>query len=335
MELSTFWFILVGVLFAGFFVLEGFDFGVGMLLPFVARDDRQRRMTINTIGAVWDGNEVWLLTAGGAIFAAFPHWYATLFSGFYLPLAVILLGLIVRGVGLEFRSKLPSPRWRATWDALIAVGSLLPALIFGVAVGNFLRGVPIDATKTYTGGFFNLLNPFALLAGVTFVLLFALHGALFLRLRTSGPVLERASAAAKGLWIPAVLAAVGLLGYGAVEAHLFAKGATAYALAGAAAVALLAAGLLAGTKPGWAFSGTALTILLVTALTFTALYPNVLPSTTDPQFSLTVRNACSTPKTLTLMSYIALTLVPVVLAYQGWTYWVFRKRLTDSDPLEY
>src|SRR5512135_1803856 len=203
--LRTLWFILIAVLWTGFFFLEGFDYGVGILLPFVAKDDVDRRVVINTIGPFWDGNEVWLLTAGGAIFAAFPNWYATMFSGFYLALALVLLALIGRGVAFEFRSKDERPAWRAAWDWLIFIGSLLPALLFGVALANIIKGVPIDGQMQYVGGFFNLLNPFALIAGLAMVVVFAMYGALFLNLRTDGPVLQRVQAAAWRLWVPAVI----------------------------------------------------------------------------------------------------------------------------------
>ena len=335
MDLNTLWFILVAVLFCGYFVLEGFDYGVGMLIPLLGRDDRERRLIINSIGHVWDGNEVWLLTAGGAIFAAFPHWYATLFSGFYLALFLVLVGLIIRGVGLEFRSKSESPTWRTAWDWLICVGSLLPALIFGVAVGNLLLGVPIDAKMTYVGGFWNLLNPFALIVGVTFVLLFLLHGALFLSLRTEGALQKRASSTAFGLWLPTVVSAVALLVVAFFQTPLFAGGIAGWLLCGAAAVALVASGLLARAKPGVAFTLTALTIILVTVATFRALFPNVMISTLDVKNSLTIYTASSSPYTLKVMTIVALTLVPVVLAYQGWTYWIFRKRLTSASKLEY
>ncbi|MBQ1220032.1 MAG: cytochrome d ubiquinol oxidase subunit II, partial [Peptococcaceae bacterium] len=184
MELNVLWFILIGVLFAGFFILEGFDYGVGIMLPFVGKTDDERRVVLNTIGPFWDGNEVWLLTAGGAIFAAFPNWYATLFSGFYLALFLILIGLIVRGVAIDFRSKVENATWRKTWDVLFFVGSLLPALLFGVAVSNFLTGVPIDANMEFVGNLFTLITPFTLLGGIVFVLVFAFHGCLFLSLKS-------------------------------------------------------------------------------------------------------------------------------------------------------
>jgi len=241
----------------------------------------------------------------------------------------------VRAVGIEFRSKSASLAWRATWDWLICVGSLLPALLFGVAVGNLLRGVPIDAHMTYVGGFWNLLNPFALIVGVTFVLLFLLHGALFISLRTDGALQQRATSAAFGLWLPAVIAAVALLVVAFFQTPLFAGGLAGWLLAGAAAVALVASGLLARARPGVAFTLTTLTIILVTVATFRALFPNVMISTLDVKNSLTIYTASSSPYTLKVMTVVALTLVPVVLAYQGWTYWIFRKRLTSESKLEY
>ncbi len=333
MELNTVWFILVTILFCGYFLLEGFDYGVGMLLPFVGRDDRERRMVINSIGPVWDGNEVWLLTAGGAIFAAFPHWYATMFSGFYLALLLVLLGLILRGVAFEFRSKAPGAAWRAGWDWAIFVGSLLPALIFGVAVGNLLRGVPIDQTKTYTGTFLGLLNPYSVVAGLAFVLLFLFHGASFLRLRVSGPVLDRVEAASRRLWTLAVLVAVCFLAFSWKQTGLFKGGAVAYILPALAAVALVGSGLV--RKPGAAFGLTSVTIVVLTVSAFRAMYPNVMISSLDPAWSLTIYNASSTPYTLKVMTIVACTMVPIVLLYQGWTYWVFRKRLTGTSKLEY
>ena len=333
MELNTVWFILITILFCGFFFLEGFDYGVGMLLPFVAREDRERRLVINSIGSFWDGNEVWLLTAGGAIFAAFPHWYATMFSGFYLALVLVLLALILRGVAFEFRSKAPGASWRAGWDWAIFVGSLVPALIFGVAVGNLLRGVPIDETKTYTGTFLGLLNPYSVVAGLTFVLLFLLHGAQFLRLRVSGPVLDRVEASVKRVWSLAVLVAVGLLVLSWRQTGLFRGGAIALILPGLAALALVGSGL--ARKPGVAFALTGVTVLLLTVSAFRAMYPNVMISSLNPEWSLTIHNASSTPYTLKVMTIIACTLVPIVLLYQGWTYWIFRKRLTGESKLEY
>jgi cytochrome d ubiquinol oxidase subunit II len=324
MNLATFWFILIAILWAGYFVLEGFDFGVGILLPFLGRDDAQRRTLINTIGPVWDGNEVWLLTAGGAMFAAFPLWYATLFSGFYLPLLLILAALIIRGVCFEFRSKVEDPRWRAAWDRALFFGSALPALLWGVAFANIVRGVPMNAAHVYTGNLLTLLNWYGLLGGLVTLSLFTLHGAIFTALRTAGELSQRARRTAVRVALAAVpLAAVFL----AVTQYYHGRPATDVTAA-AAAVALIG-GTAAAVRgrEGWAFAGTALTLMLAVATLFGDLWPNVMPSSTSAAFSLTVANASSAHYTLVVMSWVALLFTPVVLAYQGWTYWVFRKRL--------
>jgi cytochrome d ubiquinol oxidase subunit II len=326
MQLTDVWFVLIAVLWTGYFVLEGFDFGVGMLLPILGgRDEARRRLLINTIGPVWDGNEVWLLVAGGATFAAFPEWYASLFSGFYLALLVIVVALIIRGVAFEYRGKVDSPVWRRRWDLAIIVGSAVPALLWGVAFGNIVRGVKLDAGHHYVGSFFDLLNPYALLAGLVTLTLFATHGAIFLALKTDGPVRAQARglAARVGALCVALAAAFLLwtqLSYGRDWT---------WASAGLAAVALVGA-LLANLRgrEGWAFLATAVTIVGATVTLFGNLYPHVLPSTVDESFGLTVTNAASTPYTLKIMTWVAAFFTPVVLAYQAWTYWVFRKRLT-------
>jgi cytochrome d ubiquinol oxidase subunit II len=327
-ELTTFWFGLIGVLWVGYLVLEGFDFGVGMLLPVLGRNDTERRLLINTIGPVWDGNEVWLLVAGGATFAAFPEWYATLFSGFYLALLLILASLIIRGVAFEYRGKVDDPVWRQRWDIAIVVGSTLPALLWGVAFGNIVAGVPIDADKQFTGTLFTLLNPYALLGGLTTLSLFAFHGALFLGLRTSGEMRERAIALAAKLAIPAVAIAAAF----AVWTQLaYGKGWT-WAAVLVAAAALIGAAQAA--RMGKELAGFALTSLATAAavvLLFGSLFPDVLPSTTDPAFSLTTDNASSTHYTLVVMTWVAVIMTPVVLLYQSWTYWVFRARLGLGD----
>jgi cytochrome bd ubiquinol oxidase subunit II len=323
-DLATVWFVLIAVLWVGYFVLEGFDFGVGMLLPVLGRTDSERRVLINTIGPVWDGNEVWLLVAGGATFAAFPEWYATLFSGFYLPLFLILLALIVRGVAFEYRGKRDEGAWRAWWDAAIVIGSYVPALLWGVAFANIVRGVPIDRDFEYTGGFFTLLNPYALLGGVVTVSLFGLHGAVFLALKTTGDVRVRARAAALRIGVVAVFVAAGFL----VWTQL-AHGDGWTAVTGSAAALALVGGWVANLRgrEGWAFTLTASTLALAVATLFLALYPAVMPSSTNEAFSLTVDNASSTDYTLTVMSWVALVMTPVVLAYQAWTFWVFRRRI--------
>jgi cytochrome d ubiquinol oxidase subunit II len=338
MDLNTLWFILIAVLYIGFFVLEGFDFGVGMLLPFLGKDDTRKRVIINTVGPHWDGNEVWLLTAGGATFAAFPHWYATLFSGFYLALFLLLVALILRGVAFEFRGKDQNPRWRALWDWSIFGGSLVPALLVGVAFANLVRGVPIDQNMNYVGGFFNLLNPYALVAGVTTTLGFALHGAIYLSLKTTGELLAAARATARRLWLPAVIGLIVLAGYTYIETDILSKiGVNPGVVPLIAPAALLASGyFIQKRREGWAFVMTVLAIASSLITMFLILFPRVMVSSLNPNWSLTVHNASSSPYTLQVMTIVALVFVPVVLIYQGWTYWVFRKRLgTRPEELTY
>ena len=345
MDLATFWFVLLGVLWTGYLVLEGFDFGVGMLLPVLggkrwagdaADAEKRRRVLLNTIGPVWDGNEVWVLTAGGATFAAFPHWYATLFSGFYLPLLLILVALIVRNLGFEYRHKREDARWKARWDQAIFWGSLVPALLWGVALTNIVLGVPINAEKEYTGNLFTLLNPVSLLGGLVFVALFLTHGAIFIALKTDGKVRYEARLMAQRVGIVAAVLAVVLLGWIGLTDGKPASWITTVV----AAVALL--GAIAANRAGregWAFIGTAVTIAMAVATYFIVLFPNVMPSSTNPAYNLTIENASSSDYTLKVMTIVALIFTPIVLIYQGWTYWVFRKRLTtnvipDDAPLE-
>lgn len=331
MDLNILWFILITVLFIGFFFLEGFDFGVGILLPFLGKNDTERRMIINTIGPVWDGNEVWMITAGGALFAAFPNWYATLFSGFYLALFLVLFALIVRGVAFEFRSSDSSPSWRKKWDWMIFTGSFLSALLWGVAMTNVVKGLPIDANMQYVGTFFTLLNPYAIVGGLTTLLVFMLHGALYLNLKTVGEMKERASQAAKKIApaaIPVVLLFAGLTYF---QTDLFAKLGAGLTLLAAGAALVITNILIRSLKWGWAFIVNGVTILLFTAALFWGLFPRVMISSLNPQWSLTIYNASSSPYTLKIMTIIALTMVPLVLLYQAWTYWVFRKRVTERD----
>lgn len=343
MDLNILWFVLIAVLYIGFFVLEGFDFGVGILLPFLSRDkdpaqvDLKRRMMINTIGPHWDGNEVWLLTAGGATFAAFPMWYATLFSGFYLALFLLLLALIGRGVAFEFRSKDKSPRWRSLWDWLIFIGSFAPALLLGVAFGNLVRGVPIDANMQYAGGFFNLLNWYALLAGLTAVVVFTLHGAIFLNLKTEAELKEKALSVAWRIWPVAVLVLIALLAATYLETEILDQlGVNPGIIPLTGIVAILVTGFFLRKKmAGWAFAMTAVTIAFTLITMFLIMYPRVMVSNPNPENSLTIYNAASTPYTLTVMTVIALIFVPIVLLYQGWSYYVFRKRLKPDSHLEY
>ena len=324
MELTTFWFLLIAVLWTGYFFLEGFDFGVGMLLALPGNDDIDRRVMINTIGPVWDGNEVWLITAGGAMFAAFPEWYATLFSGFYLPLLLLLLALIVRGVAFEYRGKIDSARWRAGWDLAIAVGSWVPAVLWGVAFANIVAGVPIDRHHTFTGNLLTLLNPYALLGGATTAAIFALHGATFLALKTNGDVRARARRAAMVAGPIAVAAGGTFL----LWTQLRTGAAWTWITLAIAALALIAS--LAATRAGrdgWAFVATGVAIAAAVATLFGALFPDVMPSTTNAAYSLTVHNASSTHYTLTVMSWVAVVMTPVVLAYQAFSYWMFRRRI--------
>ncbi|MBN1887708.1 MAG: cytochrome d ubiquinol oxidase subunit II [Thermoflexales bacterium] len=323
MDINTLWFALVTVLFVGYFFLEGFDYGVGILLPFLGRDDAERRVIINTIGPVWDGNEVWLLTAAGAMFAAFPHWYATLFSGFYGALVLMLLALIVRAVAFEFRSKDARPAWRNFWDWMIFAGSLLPAVLWGVALSNIVLGVPIDAKMSYVGGFWNLLNPYALLGGLVFLVLFTLHGALFLGLKTTGEVMERAHALASSPWM-AVAAIVPLV---AMSIATEAWGGPGTDLAFAALTVVVACWLMVPRHYGWAFIANSLAVVLLVLALFVGLYPRVMVSSLNPAWSLTIYNAASSPYTLSVMSVVALIFVPLVLLYQGCSYWIFRHRI--------
>src|SRR6478736_5677365 len=324
MELTTVWFALIAVLWIGYFTLEGFDFGVGMLLPVLAEDETERRVMINTIGPVWDGNEVWVLVAGGATFAAFPEWYATLFSGFYLPLLLILVALIVRGLAFEYRAKRDDDGWRGRWDLAIIVGSFVPALLWGVAFANILRGVPIDRHGEYVGGFFNLLNPYALLGGVTTLLLFLTHGAVFISLKTDGRIRHAARALGIKLGLAAAVVTVGFLAWTQAMTGT-ASSAVAFILAAAALVAGLAALLRA--REGWAFVGTFVAIALGVGGLFLALFPDVMPTSLANGISLTTTNASATAYTLKVMTVVALVFTPIVLCYQGWTYWVFRKRI--------
>jgi cytochrome d ubiquinol oxidase subunit II len=334
-ELTTVWFVLIAVLWIGYFTLEGFDFGVGMLLPVLARSDRERRVMINTIGPVWDGNEVWLLVAGGATFAAFPEWYATLFSGFYLPLLLILLALIVRGVAFEYRAKGHGEQWKNRWDLAIIIASFLPSLLWGVAFANILRGVPIDADMEYAGGFFNLLNPYALIGGLTTLLLFLTHGAIYISLKTDGPIRERARALAGRVGIAAATAAVIFL----VWTQTMTGNVGSAAFFALAALALVGGiGAIRRGREGWAFTGTFVAIGLAVAGLFWALFPDVMPTTLSDGVGLTTSNASSTHYTLTVMTIVAVIFTPVVLCYQAWTYWVFRKRIAahhiPADRLE-
>jgi cytochrome bd ubiquinol oxidase subunit II len=334
MDLNVLWFVLICVLFCGFFFLEGFDYGVCILMPFLGKNDTDRRILINTISPVWDGNEVWLLTAGGAMFAAFPNWYATMFSGFYLPLFLILIALIFRGVAFEFRNKLENKIWKKTWDTALFLGSLIPGLLFGVAFSNLLKGIPIDAHMEYTGGFFNLLSVYTLLAGVTGLVFFLYHGAVFISLRTKGELMEKSQKLSQKLGLGSIvlLLLLGVMSY--TETELFTKG-FAVVLIVLSSVALIVSILFTFMgKNGKAMITNGLVVIAAVSALFAGLFPTVIISSINTSYNLTITNASSSPYTLKIMTIIALTLVPIVFLYQGWTYWVFRKRVTSKD-LEY
>ncbi|MDW5597844.1 cytochrome d ubiquinol oxidase subunit II, partial [Conexibacter stalactiti] len=328
--LETIWFLLICILWIGYFVLEGFDFGVGLLLRVLGRDRAEKRMLMHSIGPFWDGNEVWLLVAGGATFAAFPGWYASLFSGAYLALFVILAALIFRGVAFEFWGKHDTPRWRATWEWALVLGSAVPALLWGVAWANIVRGLPLNADHDMTGSFFDLLSPYALLGGVVSLALFTLHGAVFLTLRLEGEVAERAHRVAARVAPVAIVAVVAFLGWTLAEQGGV-EWLSAVLAAGAVVLAVTVPFLLGQNRFGWAFGVSAATIAFTFCALFADLFPNALPSTTSAANDLTLAGAASTPYTLKVMTVVAVLLVPVILVYQAWTYWVFRARLGKAD----
>lgn len=337
MGLQELWFLLIAVLFLGFLVLEGFDFGVGMLMApmgMVGEGDPEtrRRAALNTIGPVWDANEVWLITAGASMFAAFPVWYATVFSALYLPLLAILFGMIVRIVGIEWRGKIDDPQWRRRADLGIALGSWLPAVLWGVAFAILVRGLPVDSDQHVVGlSFGDVVNPYTLLGGLATCSLFLFYGSTFLALKTSGSVRDDAFRFARVLSAPVVVLAGGF-GLWTQLAH--GKSWT-WAVLAVAVLALIAAVALMWThsREGWAFASMVVVIAAVAALIFGSLYPNLLNSTLDPQWSVSIYNGSSTPYTLTIMSWASLTLLPLVVIYQGWTYWVFRQRVSaDRIP---
>jgi len=334
-NLQNLWFVLIAVLWSGYFLLEGFDFGVGMQLPFLPKDDRERGEMLETIGPVWDGNEVWLVTAGGATFAAFPAWYGTMFSGFYVALLLVLFFLIIRVVSFEWGDKSDSPRWRRTWMWANAVGSFGASLIWGVGLANLLYGVPIDSSGEFSGTFWDLFSLYTVLGGVTVVLLFAFHGATYLTIRTSGGLCERAAAAARGLSVAAALVAAAFFAWTvAVAVDRNDKNVFPPILPAAIGIAAVALAVLfvVGRRSTWAFSMTALAAVAWVATIFTSLYPRVMVSSSDFANSLTVDNASSAHYTLAVMSVVAVIFVPLILLYQGWTYHVFRARVGGDVP---
>jgi len=338
MDLGSLWFILIAILFIGYFILEGFDFGVGILLPYLGKTDHQRRILINTIGPHWDGNEVWLITAGGATFAAFPDWYATLFSGFYLPLLLILVALILRGIAFEFRSKDENPLWRNSWDWAIFIGSLIASFLWGVAFSNIIKGVPIDENMQYVGGFWNLINLYAISGGLLTLTSFTIHGAIFLSLKTDGNLMENSKSVARKLWIPNVI----LLLFFSIASFfvtdiLSKTGYIPELIFIVSILFLLYAGWqIKANNMGRAFVFTSGTIAAYFAAMFLLLYPRLMVSSLNPLYSLTIANSASGPNTLAAMSLIALIFLPLVLAYQGWSYWIFRNRVSENTrKLEY
>ena len=330
--LQGLWFVLISILWLGYFVLEGFDFGVGMLIRAVGRTDAERRAVIHSIGPVWDGNEVWLLVAGGATFAAFPQWYATLFSGFYLALFLILVGLIVRGVAFEFWGKRDDARWRGRWEWTLMIGSFVPALLWGVGWANIVAGVPIDRTGEFTGTLFDLLGPYALLGGLTTLSLFLAHGANFLSLKTTGELEARSRALAARITPVATVIGTAFLVWTLVDqSNRGGVEAVSAVLAVLAAAALVAAAVAARRSAGRAFAATTGAILLLFCALFADLFPNAMVSSTSSAFDLSLKAASSSHYTLTVMTVVAVLLVPLVLAYQAWTYWVFRRRIGPED----
>ncbi|MFC4947582.1 cytochrome d ubiquinol oxidase subunit II [Pseudonocardia sp. GCM10023141] len=327
MDLPTIWFVAIAVLWTGYFVLEGFDFGVGILLPVLGRDDTDRRVMINAIGPVWDGNEVWLITAVSAMFAAFPAWYGATLSGFYVPVLLIVLALIGRGVAFEYRGKGDGATWKARWDAAIVVGSAVPAFLWGLVFANILRGVELGADGVVRSSLLDLLNPYALLGGLTTLALFTLHGAFFLGLKTDGPVRRRALRTARRVAPVATAAVFAFLVWTQAE-----RGLSWVAIAvGLAVTALLAAAVFAGRRrEGWAFAATAVAIATFGVAVFGSLFPTLLPSTAGAAFDLTVTSAASGPYALGVMSVVGAVFLPLVIGYQSWSYWVFRRRVTRA-----
>jgi cytochrome d ubiquinol oxidase subunit II len=336
--LQIVWFFLIAALWIGFFFLEGFDFGVGMLLPFLGRNDVERRAIINTIGPVWDGNEVWLITAITAMFAVFPDWYATMFSGFYLAMFLIVVGLIIRGISLEYRSKDARPQWRHRFDWMIAIGSFLNSFLFGVLFTDLLGGVPIDQNMNYIGGPFSWITPYGLIGGFTMLSVFLFHGANFLTLKLEEDMRERARVAARTLYFFAAIMVVAL----AIATYIYTDitvtiGVDPGVLPVASMVVLLAAIYFIDRRmEGWAFIMSGLNIILTQVAFFILMFPRVMISSTNPAWSLTITNASASPKSLAVMSVISLIFIPLVMVYEGWSYYVFRKRVkTEKQHLVY
>jgi cytochrome d ubiquinol oxidase subunit II len=337
------WFVLWGVLWGVYFMLDGFVLGTGFLSGFLAKNDTEKRVLINTLGPIWDGNEVWLVTAGGATFAAFPTTYALMFSNLYTALLLLLFALIVRGVSFEFRGKIDSPTWKSAWDKAIIVSSFLPALLFGVAFGNIFKGIPMRndfATNNfaYDGNLLSLLNPYGLLTGVLFVLLFAVHGSLYASIKTDGELSQRAAAMANRLWLPLLVVAVAFLGYTYPATKLYDNYLKTPLLLIVPLVAVSSLLLIklcaAGGKLHKAFIFSCLTIVFVCFTGVTGLFPNLIPSSLDPASNLTIYNSSSSLYTLRIMTVVAFVFVPIVILYKIWVYRIFRARVTGQDVLD-
>ncbi len=332
LTLAEFWFILIGVLFVGFIFLEGFDFGVGMSTQFLAKDEDDRRTLIQTIGPVWDANEVWLITAAGAMFAAFPHWYASIFSGYYLVFVLLLLALILRGVSFEFREKGDTKRWRYNWDWALFTGSIVPPFIFGVLFTSLIQGMPIDAEMNVFAGFTDYFNIFTILGGLAFVLLSYLHGLYYIGLKTVGELRQRAFKQAKVVYMITGLVLVGFIVMMKLDSAAFDVhgGLLIWVYVAIVAIYGVLFFFMNKQREGWSFIMTGLVLILVMTSFFVALFPNVMISSIDPAFNLSIAEAASGDYSLKVMTYVALTLVPVVLAYTIWSYYVFRKRVTGE-----
>ena len=328
MSLDVLWFVIVAFFWTGFFVLEGFDFGVGMQHKVIGRSEAERRVVLGSVGPVWDGNEVWLIVGGASIFAAFPAWYATWFSAGYLALMLLLVALIIRGVSFEWRTKIDHDRWRGTWGWTLTIGSALIPLVFGIAFGDLLAGLPIDDKEQFTGSFWDLFTPYGVWMGLTMVVLSLVHGSTFLGLRTGGVVALRADASARRLsWLGLVVVAVFAVWTVAIsEGGVWRAAAAAVPVVGALAAALL---LRAG-REGGSFAATAVAIGGTVAALFANLYPQVMVSSTSTSYNLTVSGAASGDYALKVMTVVAVVITPIVLLYQGWSYWVFRARLTAT-----
>ncbi|MFH1737375.1 MAG: cytochrome d ubiquinol oxidase subunit II [bacterium] len=333
--LETTWFILWGILWAVYFMLDGFDLGLGTLMPFLAKNEKEKRTVLNAMGPFWDGNEVWLITAGGVTFAAFPTMYGVMFSTLYSPLMLILFALIVRGISFEFRGKIDGPAWRTVWDCCMVIGSFVPALLFGVAFANIFRGIPVDAEGVYIGNLFTLLNPYGLCGGALFLLLFLVHGALWMAIKSDGELHNRAAAAASGVWFPLLIVAVVFLIATKSATNLYDNylaNPVLFVIPLIAVLGLIGTRIFISKKSWWkAWFASCVTIVGCTFFGVIGLYPNLFPSSIDPAFSLTIYNSSSSPLTLKIMLGIVLVFVPIVIAYQTWVYHLFRDKVTEKD----